>query len=49
MKRYKHPRSPAKRRRHTNTSGRQQIRRGDTRDQVRDMARRLGVPYGKKP
>lgn len=34
------------RRRHHNTKGQRQIRRGRTREQVKAMAERLGVPYG---
>lgn len=33
-----------KTRRHHNNDGRSQIQRGKTRDQVRRMAKRLGVP-----
>jgi protein gp37 len=36
-----------KTRRHHNNTGRRQIQRGKTRDQVRAIAKRLGVPYGK--
>lgn len=32
--------------RHSNTKGTRQIRRGKTRDQVKAMAERLGVPVG---
>jgi hypothetical protein len=35
------------RRRHHNTTGERQIRRGKTRDQVKRIAERLDVPYGK--
>lgn len=35
-----------KARRHHNTTGQRQIRRGRTREQVKHMAHRLGVPYG---
>lgn len=35
-----------KTRRHHNTTGLRQIRRGRTREQVAAMAKRLGVPYG---
>jgi hypothetical protein len=34
-----------KARRHHNNDGRQQIARGKTRDQVREIARRLGLPF----
>lgn len=33
-------------RRHHNRSGLRQVKRGKTREQVREMARRLGIPYG---
>ena len=34
-----------KERRHHNNDGRRQIARGKTRDQVREIARRLGIPF----
>jgi hypothetical protein len=34
-------------RRHHNTKGLRQIKRGNTRKQVERMARRLGIPYAK--
>jgi hypothetical protein len=34
-------------RRHHNNTGVRQIKRGKTREQVRRIAARLGVPYGK--
>lgn len=37
-----------KTRRHKNNGGYRQIRRGKTRSQVAAMARRMGVPFGKK-
>lgn len=37
-----------KSRRHHNNTGYRQIKRGKTRSQVRHIARRLGVPYGKE-
>jgi len=35
-----------KTRKHHNTKGFRQIREGRTTDQVKAMARRLGIPYG---
>lgn len=35
-------------RRHHNNTGLRQIKRGKTHDQVRAIARRLGVPYGQQ-
>lgn len=37
-----------KTRRHHNNKGHRQIRRGKTYDQVKHMARRLGLPFGPK-
>lgn len=34
-------------RRHHNNDGRRQIKRGKTRAQVKRIARRLGIPYGR--
>jgi hypothetical protein len=36
----------ARKRRHTNTKGLRQIRRGVPAKQMRRLSRRLGVPYG---
>lgn len=36
-------------RRHHNTKGVRQIRRGKTRAQVEHIAKRIGVPYGSRP
>lgn len=35
-------------RRHSNTKGHRQIQRGKLKDQMERLAKRLGVPYGKK-
>lgn len=35
-------------RRHHNNDGRRQIRQGKTRDQVKRIAEKLGLTYGKK-
>lgn len=35
-------------RRHHNTTGLRQVKRGKTRGQVKRMAKRLGIPYGAK-
>lgn len=37
-----------KARRHHNNKGLRQIKRGKTREQVKAMAKRLGVPYGEQ-
>lgn len=43
----KKPRTERKRRRrHTNTKGRRQIKRGKPHRQMQALARRLGIPYG---
>ncbi len=39
---------PVARRRHHNTKGYRQIRQGRTRDQVREIAKRIGVPYARE-
>lgn len=36
---------PTKQRRHHNNKGYRQIKRGRTREQVREIARRLNIPY----
>jgi len=35
-------------RRHHNNDGQRQIRRGKTRTYCQQLAKRLGIPYGKK-
>lgn len=35
-----------KTRRHHNNEGRRQVKRGATREQVKSIARKLGIPYG---
>lgn len=36
-------------RRHHNNKGYRQVKRGKTRDQVKAIAKRLKIPYGKRP
>lgn len=38
-----------KARRHHNNKGTRQIRRGKTKEQVKAMAKRMGVKYGPRP
>lgn len=42
---YRTPPQRMKTRRHHNNEGRRQIQQGRTRDQVKAIARRLGIPY----
>lgn len=37
-----------KSRKHHNNTGYRQIKRGKTREQVKRIAKRLGIPYGEK-